>query len=50
MPPTPGRRAGALLAGVCALLGLMVGLGLLVTKVLYDDWPLTREDEVSAAL
>jgi undecaprenyl-diphosphatase len=54
-PPTPsartlGRRAGVLLAWVLALLGFMVGLGQLVTNVLYDDWPLTQEDEVSAAL
>ena len=47
---TLGRRVGALLAYVLALLGLMVGLGLLVTTVLFDDWPLTQEDEVSAAL
>ena len=45
-----GRRAGVLLACVLALLGLMLALGQLVTNVLYDDWPLTREDEVSAAL
>jgi undecaprenyl-diphosphatase len=54
-PPTPSartlkRRAGVLLAWVLALLGFMVGLGQLVTNVLYDDWPLTQEDEVSAAL
>jgi undecaprenyl-diphosphatase len=35
---------------VAVLYGVMVGLGLLVTKVLYDDWPLTVEDTVNRQL
>jgi len=44
------RRAGILIGCLLTLLGLMVGLGLLITKVLFDDWPFTEEDEISAAL
>jgi undecaprenyl-diphosphatase len=50
VPSALGRRAGVLLACGLALLGLMVGLGMAVTKVLFDNWPLTQEDEASAAL
>ena len=35
---------------VAGLLAVIVGLGLLVTKVLYDDWPLTAEDAFNHAL
>jgi len=32
---------------VAVLLSVIVGLGLLVTKVLYDDWPFTAEDALN---
>jgi undecaprenyl-diphosphatase len=35
---------------VAGLLAVIVGLGLLVTKVLYDDWPFTSEDAFNRAL
>lgn len=35
---------------VAALLAAMVGLGLLVTKVWYRDWPFTAEDSVNREL
>ena len=47
---TPGQRVGVLLGCALALLGFMIGLGMLITTVLDDDWPLTEEDEISAAL
>ncbi|RKR87673.1 undecaprenyl-diphosphatase [Micromonospora pisi] len=39
-----------LLLPLLVLYGVMVGLGLLVTKVLYDTWPLTVEDTVNREL
>ena len=40
------RRPGVkrVILAVAVLLAVIVGLGLLVTKVLYDDWPFTAED------
>jgi membrane-associated phospholipid phosphatase len=35
---------------VAVLLSVIVGLGLLVTKVLYDDWPFTAEDALNREL
>src|SRR4051812_17442437 len=35
---------------VAVLLSVIVGLGLLVTKVLYDDWPFTAEDGINREL
>ena len=35
---------------IAALLCVIVGLGLLVTKVLYDDWPFTAEDALNREL
>jgi membrane-associated phospholipid phosphatase len=35
---------------VTVLLAVIVGLGLLVTKVLYDDWPFTAEDALNREL
>jgi membrane-associated phospholipid phosphatase len=35
---------------VTGLLAVIVGLGLLITKVLYDDWPFTAEDAFNQAL
>jgi undecaprenyl-diphosphatase len=35
---------------IAALLGVIVALGLLVTKVLADDWPFTAEDALNRGL
>jgi membrane-associated phospholipid phosphatase len=35
---------------VAVLLAVIVGLGMLVTKVLYDDWPFTAEDALNREL
>jgi undecaprenyl-diphosphatase len=35
---------------LAVLLGVIVGLGLLITKVLSDDWPFTAEDAVNREL
>src|SRR4051812_47869406 len=35
---------------VAVLLSVIVGLGLLITKVLYDDWPFTAEDALNREL
>jgi undecaprenyl-diphosphatase len=35
---------------IAVLLGVIVVLGLLVTKVLHDDWPFTAEDAVNREL
>ena len=42
--------AGRLLLPLAVVYGLMVGLGILVTKVLDQVWPLTAEDAVSREL
>jgi len=39
-----------ILLPVAVLFGVMIGLGLLVTKVWNDGWPFTVEDEVSRGL
>lgn len=44
--PTAGRVALAL----AVLWGVLVGLGLLITKVLEHTWPLTQEDAVNRSL
>ncbi|HET6530110.1 MAG TPA: phosphatase PAP2 family protein [Actinoplanes sp.] len=35
---------------LAVLLGVIVGLGLLITRVLHDDWPFTAEDAVNREL
>jgi membrane-associated phospholipid phosphatase len=45
-----GRFAPRLLLPLAVVYGLMVGLGVLVTKVLDGVWPLTAEDSVSREL
>lgn len=49
-PRALGRMLARLLLGWAAILTLMVGLGLLVTRVAADRWPLTEEDSVNEAL
>ncbi|MDQ0370502.1 phosphatase PAP2 family protein [Catenuloplanes indicus] len=45
------RQAAARLVLPLALLyAALVGLGLLITRVLHDDWPLTLEDDVNRQL
>lgn len=44
------RTLGRVLALAAVLLTGMVALGLVVTRVAEDRWPLTEEDDVSAAL
>jgi membrane-associated phospholipid phosphatase len=39
-----------LILPITVLLGLIVGLGLLVTRVLSDDWPFTAEDALNREL
>jgi len=39
-----------LILPIAVLLGVIVGLGLLVTKVLSDDWPFTAEDAINREL
>ena len=39
-----------LILPVAVLLGVMAGLGWLLTKVLHDDWPLTSEDALNREL
>jgi undecaprenyl-diphosphatase len=39
-----------LILPVAALFGVMIGLGVLVTKVLNDTWPLTAEDSINRGL
>ncbi len=39
-----------IIAPVAALLFVMIGLGLLVTKVLANSWPVTAEDEINRDL
>ena len=38
-----------LILPTAVLLGVIVGLGLLVTKVLSNDWPFTAEDALNAS-
>jgi membrane-associated phospholipid phosphatase len=44
------RTAGQVLVMVAVLYAVMVGLGLLITKVADDTWPLTVEDNVNEDL
>jgi undecaprenyl-diphosphatase len=39
-----------LILPIAALFGVMIGLGVLVTKVLNDIWPLTAEDAINGEL
>ncbi|GID33293.1 phosphatase PAP2 family protein [Paractinoplanes brasiliensis] len=50
MPPVIGQVARRLLLPVTVLFGVMVGLGLLVTRVAEHAWPLTVEDDINRAL
>ncbi|MCM4077828.1 phosphatase PAP2 family protein [Paractinoplanes hotanensis] len=47
MPPLIAQIAKRLLLPVTVLFGVMVGLGLLVTRVVDHSWPLTVEDDVN---
>ncbi|MCY1145577.1 phosphatase PAP2 family protein [Actinoplanes sp. Pm04-4] len=47
MPPLIAQIAKRLLLPVTVLFGVMVGLGLLVTRVVDHAWPLTVEDDVN---
>lgn len=49
-PRTLGRMLARLVAGWLAIVTVMVGLGLLVTRVVDDRWPLTREAAVNSGL
>ena len=49
-PRALGRMLGRLVVGWLAILTLMVALGLLVTRVADDRWPLTAEERLSASL
>lgn len=48
MPPVIAQALRRLLFPVAVLFGVMVGLGLLVTKVVDQAWPLTVEDNVNS--
>ncbi|WP_127505775.1 phosphatase PAP2 family protein [Actinoplanes solisilvae] len=47
MPPVIPQVLRRLLLPVAVLFGVMVGLGLLATKVANDAWPLTVEDDIN---
>lgn len=49
-PRALGHMLGRLIVGWLAILTLMVALGLLVTRVADDRWPLTGEERLSASL
>ena len=49
-PRALGRMLGRLAAGWLAIVTVMVALGLLVTRLAGDWWPLDREDAVNASL
>lgn len=49
-PRALGRMLGRLAAGWVAIVTIMVALGLLVTRVAVDWWPLDREDAINTAL
>ncbi|GAB2574360.1 hypothetical protein Aab01nite_15760 [Paractinoplanes abujensis] len=48
MPPIVAQVAKRLLLPVTVLFGVMVGLGLLVTRVVNDAWPFTTEDDINS--
>jgi membrane-associated phospholipid phosphatase len=50
MPPVIAQALRRLLLPVAVLFGVMVGLGLLATKVVGHAWPLTVEDDVNRTL
>ncbi|WP_250004413.1 phosphatase PAP2 family protein [Actinoplanes sp. M2I2] len=50
MPPLIAQTAKRLLLPVTVLFGVMVGLGLLVTRVVDHAWPLTAEDDLNRSL
>ena len=49
-PQALGRIVVRLAVGWLAIVTVMVGLGLLVTRVVDDRWPLTQEDAVNSGL
>ena len=49
-PRALGRMLARLAVGWLAIVTVMVGLGLLVTRVVDDRWPLTAEDSVNSGL
>ncbi len=49
-PRALGRMLGRLVLGWLVLVSLLVGLGLLVTRVVNDRWPLSAEDEITTSL
>jgi undecaprenyl-diphosphatase len=49
-PRALGRMLAQLAGGWLAIVTVMVGLGLLLTRVVDDRWPLTEEDAVSTGL
>ena len=49
-PRALGRMIARLVAGWLAIATLMVGLGLLLTRVMTDWWPMANEDEVNTGL
>ena len=50
MPPVIAQFAKRILLPVAVLFGVMVGLGLLVTRVWTDNWPFTAEDDINRGL
>ncbi|MBM2620223.1 phosphatase PAP2 family protein [Actinoplanes sp. LDG1-06] len=50
MPPVIAQVAKRLLLPVAALFAVMVGLGLLVTRVAEKAWPFTIEDDINRGL
>ncbi len=48
--PTTGRLLGRFALGVAALLAVLVGVGLLITRVLQHTFPLSQEDGIDRAL
>lgn len=49
-PRALGPMLGRLVVGWLVIVSLLVGLGLLVTRVASDRWPLSDEDELSTSL
>ncbi len=44
------QAAARLVLPLAVLYAIMVGIGLLITRVAHDDWPLTVEDTVNREL
>ncbi len=49
-PRALGRMLARLVAGWLAIVTFMVALGLLVTRIAVDRWPLDREDAITTSL